>query len=88
VEGEAPGYPAAAVRPFKSSCKIEENLTASRPRYGRVMTLSGFDRSKQRDSRPSVQFLCRAISASFNRVQKDGLRNLIRPGGSDASEIV
>jgi len=43
VEGEAPGYPAAAVRPFKSSCKIEEKLTASRPRYGRLMTLSGFD---------------------------------------------
>jgi len=42
VEGEAPGYPAAAVRLFNSSCKIEEKLTASRPRYGRVMTLSGF----------------------------------------------
>jgi hypothetical protein len=28
------------VRPFKSACKIEEKRTASRPRYGRVMTLS------------------------------------------------
>jgi hypothetical protein len=41
VEGEVPGYPAAAVRPFNSSCKIEEKLTASRPRYGQLMTLSG-----------------------------------------------
>jgi hypothetical protein len=42
VEGEVPGYPTAAVRPFNSSCKIEEKLAASRPRYGRLMTLSGF----------------------------------------------
>jgi hypothetical protein len=38
----APGYPAAAARPVKSSCKIEEKLTASRPRYGWLMALSGF----------------------------------------------
>jgi hypothetical protein len=42
VEGEVPGYPTAAVRLFNSSCKIEEKLAASRPRYGRLMTLSGF----------------------------------------------
>jgi hypothetical protein len=53
VEGEAPGYPAAAERLFKSSCKIEEKLTASRPRYGRVMTLSGlrFDERVGRSDR-------------------------------------
>ena len=32
---------------LKSSCKIEEKLTASRPRYGRLMTLSGFRRSEE-----------------------------------------
>jgi hypothetical protein len=42
VEGKAPDYPAAAAATPKSSCKIEEKLTASRPRYGRLMTLSGF----------------------------------------------
>jgi len=46
VEGKAPGYPAAAAAKLKSSCKIEEKLTASRPRYGRHMTLSGLARRK------------------------------------------
>jgi hypothetical protein len=46
VEGKAPGYPAAAAATPKSSCKIEEKLTASRPRYGRLMTLSGFEKRR------------------------------------------
>jgi hypothetical protein len=57
VEGEAPGYPAAAVRLSKSSCKIEEKLTASRPRYGRVMTLSGFARANAPVERSALRAL-------------------------------
>jgi hypothetical protein len=41
LRGAAPGYPAAAARLFNSSCKIEETLTDSRPRDGRLVTLSG-----------------------------------------------
>jgi hypothetical protein len=41
LRGAAPGYPAAAARLFNSTCKIEEKQTASRPRYGWGVTLSG-----------------------------------------------
>src|ERR1700710_130837 len=41
VEGAAPGYPAAAARPFQSSCNDEQTLTDSRPSDGRLAALSG-----------------------------------------------
>jgi hypothetical protein len=62
VEGEAPGYPAAAVRPFNSSCKIEEKQTASRPRYGRVMTLSGFGTPGAKTSYRGQRYTGRNVS--------------------------
>jgi hypothetical protein len=41
LKGPAPGYPAAAARPFNSSRKNVEKPTVSRPRDGRAVTLSG-----------------------------------------------
>jgi hypothetical protein len=41
LKGAAPGYPAAAARPFNSSCKIVEKLTVSRRSDGCVVTLWG-----------------------------------------------
>jgi hypothetical protein len=41
VKALVPGYPAAAARPFFSSPKVEETLTASCPTYGGPMALSG-----------------------------------------------
>src|SRR5436305_15056550 len=48
-EGLAPGYPAAAARPFFSSPKIEETLTASCRSYGGLMALSGTALASGRD---------------------------------------
>src|SRR5438874_12815262 len=48
-EGLAPGYPAAAARPFFSSPKVEETLTASCRSYGGLMALSGTARASGRD---------------------------------------
>src|ERR1700730_6752411 len=41
VKVPAPGYPAAAARPFNSSCKMGEKRTVPRPRNGEVGALSG-----------------------------------------------
>jgi hypothetical protein len=41
LKGAAPGYPAAAARPFNSPCKIVEKPTVSRRSDGCVVTLWG-----------------------------------------------
>src|ERR1700676_2118730 len=59
MKGAAPGYPAAAARPFNSSCKMGEKLTVPRPRDGRVEALSGTrSLSASRHVRSARPILC------------------------------
>src|SRR5204863_7567287 len=51
-EGLAPGYPAAAARPFFSSPKVEEMLTASCWSYGGLIWSSGIARASGHDQPP------------------------------------
>src|ERR1700730_16989716 len=68
MKGAAPGYPAAAARPFTSSCKMGEKLTVPRPRDGRVEALSGTrSLSASRHVRSARPILCPSNRGSGRR---------------------